>query len=39
MAINQKATEVQDYESGKAVPNQQFLSKLERKLGVRLRGM
>lgn len=27
-----------DYESGKAVPNQQILAKMERALGVKLRG-
>lgn len=29
---------INDYESGKAVPNQQVLAKLERALGVKLRG-
>jgi putative transcription factor len=29
---------VQDYESGRAVPNNQVLGKLERALGVKLRG-
>lgn len=27
-----------EYESGKAIPNQQVLGKLERALGVKLRG-
>ena len=36
--INEKPTVVQEYESGKAIPNQQTLSKLERALGVKLRG-
>lgn len=30
--------QVNEYESGKAVPNQQILGKLERALGVKLRG-
>lgn len=29
---------IQEYESGKAMPNQQVLGKLERALGVKLRG-
>jgi len=29
---------LQDYEAGKAIPNPQILSKLERTLGVKLRG-
>ncbi|KAI0030812.1 putative MBF1-multi protein bridging factor mediates GCN4-dependent transcriptional activation [Vararia minispora EC-137] len=36
--INEKPSVLQDYESGKAVPNQQILGKLERVLGVKLRG-
>jgi len=36
--INEKPQVVNEYESGKAVPNQQILSKLERVLGVKLRG-
>jgi putative transcription factor len=37
--INEKPTVVNEYESGKAVnPNQQILMKLERALGVKLRG-
>lgn len=36
--INEKANVIQDYESGKAVPNAQVLGKLERILGVKLRG-
>jgi putative transcription factor len=36
--INEKWSVVQDYESGKAFPNPQILSKLERVLGVKLRG-
>jgi putative transcription factor len=37
-AINEQPRVVQEYESGKAVPNQQVLAKLERILGVKLRG-
>lgn len=37
--INEKPSVLQDYESGKAIPNTQILSKLERVLGVKLRGM
>lgn len=29
---------INDYEAGRAVPNQQILGKLERSLGVKLRG-
>jgi transcriptional regulator with XRE-family HTH domain len=36
--INEKPSVLQDYESGKAIPNAQILSKLERTLGVKLRG-
>ncbi|PIA65094.1 hypothetical protein AQUCO_00100523v1 [Aquilegia coerulea] len=36
--INEKAPVVQEYESGKAVPNQNVLAKLEKVLGVKLRG-
>ena len=32
----EKQTVIQDYESGKAIPNPQVISKLERALGVRL---
>lgn len=37
-AINEKQTVINDYESGKAIPNQQILGKLERALGCKLRG-
>ena len=37
--INEKPTVIQDYESGKAIPNPQILGKLERVLKVKLRGM
>jgi putative transcription factor len=36
--INEKIQVVQEYEHGKALPNQQILGKLERALGVKLRG-
>ena len=36
--INEKPSVLQDYESGKAVPNPQILGKLERVLGIKLRG-
>ena len=36
--INEKPTVVNDYEAARAIPNQQVLSKLERALGVKLRG-
>lgn len=32
--INEKPQVVNDYEAGKAIPNQQVLSKLERALGI-----
>ncbi|KMZ60083.1 Multiprotein bridging factor 1a [Zostera marina] len=36
--INEKPQVIQEYESGKAIPNQQIITKLERFLGVKLRG-
>ncbi|KAJ1985231.1 multiprotein-bridging factor 1 [Dimargaris cristalligena] len=36
--INEKPTVVAEYESGRAIPSQQILAKLERSLGVKLRG-
>lgn len=36
--INEKPQIIQEYESGKAIPNQQIISKLERALGAKLRG-
>eukprot|EP00696_Hemimastix_kukwesjijk_P015459 gnl/Hemi2/3673_TR1284_c0_g1_i1.p1 gnl/Hemi2/3673_TR1284_c0_g1~~gnl/Hemi2/3673_TR1284_c0_g1_i1.p1 ORF type:complete len:144 (+),score=35.15 gnl/Hemi2/3673_TR1284_c0_g1_i1:96-527(+) len=38
MAISEPAQTINDYESGRAIPNQQILSKIERALGVRVRG-
>ena len=37
-AVNEKQSVIQEYESGKAIPNNQVLGKLERALGVKLRG-
>lgn len=36
--INEKPQVIADYESGKAIPNNQILGKLERALGLKLRG-
>jgi len=36
--VNEKPSVIQDYESGKAIPNPQILAKLERVVGVKLRG-
>jgi putative transcription factor len=36
--INEKPQIVGEYESGKGVPNQQVLAKMERVLGIKLRG-
>ena len=36
--VNEKPSVIQDYESGKAIPSPQVLGKLERALGVKLRG-
>ncbi|XP_050220222.1 multiprotein-bridging factor 1b [Mercurialis annua] len=36
--INEKPQIIQEYESGKAIPNQQIIGKLERVLGAKLRG-
>ncbi|KAL7215835.1 hypothetical protein ACSBR1_027896 [Camellia fascicularis] len=36
--INEKPQLIQEYESGKAIPNHQIITKLERALGVKLRG-
>jgi putative transcription factor len=36
--INEKPQVIQEYESGKAIPNNQIITKLERVLGVKLRG-
>jgi len=36
--INEKATVINDYEAGRAIPNNQILAKLERALDTKLRG-
>jgi len=36
--VNENVSVLQDYESGKAIPNPQILGKLERALQVKLRG-
>ncbi|GAB6024611.1 multiprotein-bridging factor 1 [Chamberlinius hualienensis] len=36
--INEKAQVINEYEAGRAIPNQVVLSKIEKTLGVRLRG-
>ncbi|GAA0185529.1 hypothetical protein Leryth_018515 [Lithospermum erythrorhizon] len=36
--INERPQVIQEYENGKAVPNQAVLAKMERALGVKLRG-
>ncbi|WFD29216.1 multiprotein-bridging factor 1 [Malassezia sp. CBS 17886] len=36
--INEKPSVIAEYESGKAIPNPQILAKMERALGVKLRG-
>eukprot|EP01096_Ripella_sp_DP13-Kostka_P004175 TRINITY_DN162_c0_g1_i1.p1 TRINITY_DN162_c0_g1~~TRINITY_DN162_c0_g1_i1.p1 ORF type:complete len:169 (-),score=70.96 TRINITY_DN162_c0_g1_i1:150-581(-) len=36
--INERATVISDYESGRAIPNPAVLTKIERALGVSLRG-
>jgi|UniRef100_A0ACD5VF05 putative transcription factor len=36
--ISEKPQIIQEYESGKAIPNQQIIAKLERALGTKLRG-
>ncbi|GIX93491.1 endothelial differentiation-related factor 1 homolog [Caerostris darwini] len=36
--INEKPQVINDYEAGRAVPNQQILTKIERIIGLKLRG-
>lgn len=35
---NEKPSIISEYEQGKAIPNQQVLGKMERALGIKLRG-
>jgi len=37
-AINERQSVINDYEAGRAIPSNQIISKLERALGVKLRG-
>ena len=36
--INEKPQVINDYEAGRGVPNQQILGKIERAIGIKLRG-
>ena len=36
--INEKPQVINDYEAGRGVPNQQILGKIERAVGIKLRG-
>ena len=36
--VNEKPQVVNDYEAGRAIPNNQILSKIERVIGIKLRG-
>lgn len=36
--INEKPQVINDYEAGRAIPNNQILSKVERAIGIKLRG-
>lgn len=36
--VNEKPNVINDYEAGRAVPNQQLLGKIERVIGLKLRG-
>lgn len=36
--VNEKPSVINDYESGKAIPNQLILAKIEKILGIKLRG-
>lgn len=36
--VNEKPSVINDYEAGRAVPNQQLLGKIERVIGLKLRG-
>jgi len=39
MRIQETIQTVQQYEQGRATPNQQILAKMERELGIKLRGL
>merc|ERR1712186_261133 len=36
--INEKAQVINEYENGKAIPNNQVMGKIERAIGIKLRG-
>lgn len=36
--VNEKPQVINDYEAGRAIPNQQILAKIERQIGLKLRG-
>eukprot|EP00055_Hartaetosiga_balthica_P004859 m.13397 g.13397 ORF g.13397 m.13397 type:complete len:136 (-) comp4149_c0_seq1:114-521(-) len=36
--INEKPHTIQEYEAGKGIPNQAILAKIERQIGIKLRG-
>ena len=36
--INEKPQVITDYEAGRGIPNQQILGKIERAIGIKLRG-
>lgn len=36
--INEKPQVITDYEAGRGIPNQQIIGKIERAIGIKLRG-
>lgn len=36
--VNEKAQVINDYEAGRGIPNQMVIGKIERVLGIKLRG-